>query len=472
MKRFIGSIRWKMTLWYSVSIALVYFLFSGCVFLTFRHSCIAESHMRLANALTLVMTAVEGAPHRLASIEAEFPDSNFHVVTDQRSLYASAGWVNSGIPSSVSVDSDGYAFVESSTGRHYAIRKASLRVDGSMLHIEVAQDGQQTFENLGKLQLVLLFSLPGILLVSLLGGYFLAGRVLSPMDEITRKAKEITADNLSQRLPIGGQDDEFSRLARVFNETFERLEDAFDRMKRFTADASHELRTPLAVVRSLGENALQGSTGAVCHADAIGSILEEVDRLTRLLDGLLILTRAESAQLPLDFNLVSLEEIVLDVVNCLHVLAEEKLQTLVFQGQAELNVKLDESTFKQALINLIANAIQYTQTGGEITVRVKRCSTKGALVEVDDNGPGIAAEHRGNIFERFYRIDKGRSQATGGSGLGLAIARWAIGLNGGTVEFEAKHDGGSIFRIALPAINPVKASCSRLTDSVSSTADR
>jgi signal transduction histidine kinase len=122
-----------------------------------------------------------------------------------------------------------------------------------------------------------------------------------------------------------------------------------------------------------------------------------------------------------------------------------------------LNVKLDESTFKQALINLIANSIQYTQTGREITVRVKGCSTKGALVEVEDNGPGIAAEHRANIFERFYRIDKGRSQATGGSGLGLAIARWAIGLNGGTVEFEEKHGGGSIFRIALPCHKPCES---------------
>lgn len=466
MKRFIGSVRWKMTLWYSVSIALIYFLFSGCVFLTFRHSCIAESRMRLDNELKLVMSAAGRAPDRLASIEADLPGSDFHVTADQRPLYASAGWLSAGIPASAPVDSDGYAFVESSTGRHYAIRQASLRLNGGVLRVDVAQDGQQTFENLNKLLLVLLFSLPGILLVSLIGGYFLAGRVLSPMDEITRKASQITADDLSQRLPVGGQQDEFNRLAHVFNETFERLEDAFKRMKQFTADASHELRTPLAVIRSLGENALQSGADADCHADVIGSILEEVDRLTRLMDGLLTLTRAESAQLPLNFNVVSLDELALDVVSCLNVLAEEKRQTLVFHGQAELNVTLDETTFKQALINLIANAVQYTQDGGAITVRVKRSSTQEAVVEVDDNGPGIAAEHRDNIFERFYRIDKGRSQATGGSGLGLAIARWAIGLNGGTVEFEAKHDGGSIFRIALPATNLAQSSSGSLTHAV------
>ena len=226
-------------------------------------------------------------------------------------------------------------------------------------------------------------------------------------------------------------------------------------MKRFTADASHELRTPLAVIRNLGENALQGGSDVACYADALGSILEEVDRLTRLLDGLLVLTRVESAQLPLNFNVVSLNAITLDVTNCLNVLAEEKNQTLVFRSEAELSVKVDDTTFKQALINLIANAIQYTQAGGSIAVRVKRGASQRAWVEVDDNGPGIAVEHRDKIFERFYRIEKDRSKATGGSGLGLAIARWAVGLNGGTVEFEAKQDGGSIFRIALTAFDSV-----------------
>jgi signal transduction histidine kinase len=251
-------------------------------------------------------------------------------------------------------------------------------------------------------------------------------------------------------LSIGRQDDELSRLAGVFNDMLDRLEDSFDRLNRFASDASHELRTPLAVIRSLAENMLKTRRASALDRDVIGSILEETDRVTRLLDGLLTLTRAEAGQLPLSIEEIDLNEATLDVVNCLRVLAEEQAQTLTFEGETGLSVRLDESTFKQALINLVANAIQYTPEGGRIAVRVRRCAQRGALVEVDDNGPGIAIEHRAHIFERFYRVDKDRSQATGGSGLGLAIARWAIELNGGTVAFEAKHTPGSLFRIALP----------------------
>lgn len=453
MKTFAGSIRWRMTLSYSVSISLIYLVFACCVFLTFRYGCIAESRARLDNELALVTQAISGAPDRLSTIAADFPASDFYVLADQRALYASPGWVHLGIAASAPFDSNGYAFRASPTGRHYAIRKIELRLGGRTVEVGLAQDGQQTFENVRRLLLVLLVSVPVILTVSLVWGCFLAGRFLRPIGEMARKANEITADHLSHRLPVGKVDDELNRLARVFNETLTRLEDSFGRLNRFTADASHELRTPLAVIRALGENALRGSCKAVRYEEAIGSILEETDRMSRLLSGLLTLTRAKSERPPLHFDDVSLNEISIDVVNCLRVLAEEKEQTLVFEGRADLTVRLDAPTFKQALINLLANAIQYTQAGGEITVRVRQSERKGALVEVDDNGPGIAPEHRQHIFQRFYRIDKDRSQAAGGSGLGLAIARWAIDLNGGTVEFEAKQVAGSLFRIALPAID-------------------
>ncbi|WP_206956217.1 sensor histidine kinase [Trinickia acidisoli] len=451
MRALVGRVRWRMTLWYSLSIALIYLVFAGCVFLTFRYGCIAESRLRLNSALTLVTSALAKTPDRMASIESDFPACNFYVAANRRVLYASTGWAATGIAIPVGIDSGGYAFRASASGRHYAIRETNIRLDGRPLRVGIAEDDQQTFENLERLWVVLLFSLPGLLLVSLPGGYWLAGRLLSPMDAMARKAKEITADDLSQRLTVGTQGDEFDRLACVFNETFDRLEDSFKRMRRFTGDASHELRTPLAVIRSMGENALKGPRDAVIYEDAIGGMLEETDRMTRLLEGLLTLTRAESERLPLVFDAVRLGEVSLNVVNCLRVLAEEKAQTLACHEEAELNVVLDKATFEQALINLVANAIQYTQAGGEITVRVRACPERGALVEVDDNGPGIAAEHRERIFERFYRIDEARSRAAGGSGLGLAIARWAIGLNGGTVDVEAKPDQGSIFRIALPS---------------------
>jgi heavy metal sensor kinase len=450
MRALAGTVRWRLTLWSSLSITLIYVLFAGCVFLAFRHGCIAQSRMRLENVLALVKREVLKTPNRLAAVEEALPACNFYVRDDQRRLYVSTGWAGTGMAAPVQVDSRGYAFLSPRPGQDYVIRDASIRVDGQLWRIGVAEDERQTLENLHRLLLVLLFSVPGILLVSVAGGYFLAGRFLSPIDDMARKARAITAEDLSQRLIVGAKHDEFDRLGRVFNETLDRLEESFEKMRRFTADASHELRTPLAVIRTQGENALKGGGDAAVYEDAIGSMLEEADRMTRLLEGLLTLTRTESGSIALNFDESALGEIASDVVDCLRVLAEEKGQKLVFDEQDTLYVLLDKATFEQALINLIANAIQYTQAGGEITVRVRRCSARGALVEVADTGPGIAVEHRERIFDRFYRIDDARSQGTGGSGLGLAIARWAIRLNGGTVELEAKAGTGSLFRIALP----------------------
>lgn len=453
MRALAGTIRWRLTCWYSLSIVLIYLLFAGCVFLTFRYGCVAESRMRLGGVSALLTNAVSKAPGRLASVEEALPGCLFYASSaDGRLVHASAAWTRTGMSAPVDVDEGGYAFRVSPSGRHYAIREALSRIDGRTWRIGVAEDDQQTVENLNRLLLVLLVSLPAMLLVSVPGGYFLAGRLLSPVHDMARKAESITADDLSLRLPTGRRRDEFDRLARVFNATLDRLESAFDKLRRFTADASHELRTPLAVIRSQGENALKGETSAGSHEEAIGSILEEADRMTRLLEGLLTLTRADSERPILNVQTVRLGQVSLGVVDCLRVLAEEKTQTLVFREEAELDVSLDRPTFEQALINLVGNAIQYTQPGGEIVVRVRRGADLGALVEVEDDGPGIAAEHRERIFDRFYRIDAARSKATGGSGLGLAIARWAIGLNGGTVKFEAKQGAGSIFRIALPCI--------------------
>jgi len=457
MNVFLRSIRWRLTSWYSISIALIFLGFACCVFLTYRYSCMTETRMRLNNELTLVASAVWNAPERLASIQEDFPESAFYVLADQRRSYVSALWAKLGLPSSITGDADGYAFVVSASGRHYVVRQSEVHAGGRTFRVGIAQDAQQTSEALNKLLRALFLSLPAILLVSLAGGYFLAGRFLSPIDDMARKAKQISADNFSERLSIGKQDDELSRLAGVFNDMLDRLEDSFDRLSRFTSDASHELRTPLAVIRSLGENALKTRCASALDGEVIGSILEETDRVTRLLDGLLTLTRAEAGQFPLSIEEIDIKEATLDVVNCLRVLAEEKAQTLAFAGETGLCAQLDESTFKQALINLVANAIQYTPEGGCIAVRVRRCPKLGALIEVDDNGPGIATEHRAHIFERFYRVDRDRSQATGGSGLGLAIARWAIGLNGGTVAFEPKREPGSLFRIALPIATSTSA---------------
>jgi len=187
---------------------------------------------------------------------------------------------------------------------------------------------------------------------------------------------------------------------------------------------------------------------AACR-DAIGSMLEEVDRLTRLVDSLLVLTRADSGALKAARETVDVAALAAGVVEQLRVLAEEKQQSLALDAPAPVGVRCDATLVRQALTNLVHNAIKYTPARGSIRVAVSPTSAGGAALEVRDDGPGIAARHRERIFERFYRVDAGRSRDEGGVGLGLAIARRAVEANGGRIELESEEGKGSIFKIVL-----------------------
>jgi heavy metal sensor kinase len=264
-------------------------------------------------------------------------------------------------------------------------------------------------------------------------------------------AKRINAENLSERLPVAGPGDELGQLAVVFNDTFARLERSFNEMRRFTADASHELRTPLTAIRSVGEVGLRGPKEAAAYRDIIGSMLEEVDRLTRLVDSLLTLSRQDAGQVVLNRERVDLVELGREVTAHLGTLAEEKGQRISVEGQAPVYVMADVLVLRQAVINLVDNAIKYSPEGESIRIRVDDGRTP--QVEVTDRGPGIALEHRDRVFERFYRADHARSRSLGGCGLGLSIARWAVEAHGGHIDLESREGEGSTFRIVLPQVN-------------------
>jgi len=237
--------------------------------------------------------------------------------------------------------------------------------------------------------------------------------------------------------------DELGRMAAVFNSTLARLEASFERLRTFTANTSHELRTPLMVLRSVGEVALQQPLDAESARDAIGSMLEEVDRLTRLVECLLALARAESGfqRAAEDLELGALASPILDMMR---VLAEEKGQELLFEQAAPVLARGDAATLRQALTNLVDNAIRYTPEGGHIHVRVLSLEDGTPVAEVADDGPGIPQADRARIFERFYRVQDEGSQ---GTGLGLAIARSAVEASGGRLACDAAGSGGCLFRV-------------------------
>ena len=314
--------------------------------------------------------------------------------------------------------------------------------------IQVARSETRLREEISQLQLILGLGLPIAVALAGLGGYTLARRALLPVERMTERAQHITAERLSDRLPVHNPNDEMGRLASVFNETLGRLEESFEQMRRFTADVSHELRTPLTAIRSVGEVGLRAHRDEAGYRAIIGSMLEEVDRLASLVDRLLTLSRAETAPARLSLEEVDLRALGENVASHLSVLAEEKRQSIVVEPDGSPKARADRLVIRQALINLVDNAIKFSPQGGKVRIRTFE---KGGLatVEVIDSGPGIDAVSRDRIFDRFYRVSDG-SGHTYGAGLGLSIAKGAVEANGGRLTLAASGPAGSTFRIELP----------------------
>jgi len=292
-------------------------------------------------------------------------------------------------------------------------------------------------------------ALPVLLGLAGFFGYQLSRRSLLPLRDMATRAEQITAEQLGQRLPIANPADELGHLAMSFNTLLNRLQQSFDRLRRFTSDASHELRTPLAAIRSVGEVGLQNSRTPSDYEDTIGSMLEEVTRLTNLVEALLTISRADEGRIELSFSQFSPLDLTREVIGLIEVLAEERHQEVSVSGVGSVRVRGDKLLLRQALINVLQNAVKYSPDGGKISVVVGTSPSGRATVTVTDSGPGIPLEHRRKIFDRFYRVDEARTRETGGAGLGLSIANWAIQAQGGQIRVE-DSDQGAKFLIELP----------------------
>ena len=297
------------------------------------------------------------------------------------------------------------------------------------------------------LSFILIVGLPLAVAIAAFGGYALARGALGPIERMTERARTISAERLGERLPVDNPDDEMGRLASVFNETLARLEESFEQMRRFTADVSHELRTPLTSIRSVGEVGLRGHRDETAYRSIIGSMLEEADRLAGFVDRLLTLSRAQTHQSTLSRESIDLRRLADDVAGDLQVLAEEKRQSIVVEGATQLEAIADRLVLRQAVINLVDNAIKFTPPGGRIQIRATATASE-AILEVIDSGPGVPPEARAHIFDRFYRVDDGG--LTRGTGLGLSIAKGAVESSGGRLTLESTGAAGSTFRITLP----------------------
>ncbi len=293
-------------------------------------------------------------------------------------------------------------------------------------------------------------AIPVVLLLSTVGGFFLAGRALTPVTTITATARQISAADLSQRLQLALPDDEIGQLAHTFNAMLDRLERAFQRERQLTADVSHELRTPLAMLKtqlSLGRSRPRNQkTLLAMMADMEG----DVDRMTRLIEQMLMLAWVEQRQLPV-FTSVSLADLLTDLVAQLNILAEQQAVKLSLHlpTQTKLQVEGDDECLRQVFANLLENAIRYTAAGGQVTVQAESQSAQVVII-VADTGIGISPEHLSHLFERFYRVDSARTRDTGGFGLGLAIAQGIVQMHHGYIAVRSTPKHGTTFAVTLP----------------------
>ncbi len=287
----------------------------------------------------------------------------------------------------------------------------------------------------------------GATLVFAACGFFIAGRALAPIREMIERTRSLSARARSERLPVVNPHDELGQLAVVFNATLQQLESAFAELDRFAADVAHELRTPLTAMRAVGEVALREGNPAILH-DAVGSMLEEIRRMHQLIDRLLLLERADNDEMPVHLEAGLVRTLLVEVSDALSLVAEEKQQRLEVDCVDHLLAVFDPALLRLALMNLTQNAIRYSPPGKSILLRAM-AGDGAVVVEVADEGPGIAPEHQQRIFERFYRVDQARSRAEGGVGLGLAIVKWSVERMGGTVELQSEAGRGSNFRVRL-----------------------
>ena len=451
------SVRVRLTLWYVGAMVVVLGVYVAAVYAFVSRNASEDLNQQLRQDFFWVYASLyqdEQGVYMLNEPERIDPDFPLPWVQVWRGDRARVVYRNDEaavrpVPESRAVG-EGIVTVTSDDGERMRIMTQRGVLRGpfaeSRIVIQVGRSESAMDAQLRELALILVLGLPVAVAVAGIGGYALARRALAPIERMTEHARTITAERLNDRLPVDNPDDEMGRLAAVFNQTLGRLEQSFEQMRRFTADVSHQLRTPLTAIRSVGEVGLRaGRRDEASYRAIIGSMLEEADRLAVLVDRLLTLSRAEMHQATLTPDSVNLAELAQDVVAHLGVLAEEKGQTLSVDSAGTPTAHVDRVVMRQALINLVDNAIKFTPVGGRVSVRV--FSNDGtALVDVTDTGPGIPAEARERIFDRFYRADE---NATAGTGLGLSIAKGAVEANGGQLLLVRSDDSGTTFRISL-----------------------
>ena len=447
------NLRVRLTLWYVAAMVVVLTVYAVVVFAFVDRSVSQTLTSRLGGDFQWASAMVEQTPEGGITWYEDITDEGFWLrvwSAEGELLYQNFEATRSPVPESreLALTSDeSIASVDHPLAPVPVLTRRG-QIGGRPVIIQVGRSEVAMRAELRQLALILAFGLPLAVAIAGLGGYTLARRALLPVERMADRARLITAERLSDRLPVENPDDEMGRLAVVFNETLGRLEASFEQMRRFTADVSHQLRTPLTAIRSVGEVGLREHRDDAAYRTIIGSMLEEADRLASLVDRLLTLSRAETRQAKLSTDEFDVRELADEVASHLEVLAEEQGQSIEVEHVGSPHAYADRFVVRQALINLVDNAIKFSPSGARIRILVTEMADE-AVVDVIDSGSGIEPSSRERIFDRFYRA---ADSATAGAGLGLSIAKGAVEATGGRLTLAASGAAGSTFRIELPGV--------------------
>ena len=463
------SLKVRLIAWYAVLLTACFALLGTVSYLALQRSLVGaleENQLRRARQIGQLLRE-ELQRHGEARVGEEVetryaPDLNDRFVRITRHdgvvLYLSAPPKNQSFDPAALAPLNWPARVETTLqaplvgGRRMLLAAHMVQAPGGTTYlVESGAPMDQVQADMRKWLAFLAAMLPAVALIALSGGYVLVKRSLTPVDRIAATAERITSRNLSERLPVPQTGDELERLSVALNRMIERLDDAFRYSRRFVADASHELRTPLTVLRGELESLVQEPQSAPEWHERLGDTLEEVERLTGIVEGLFAISRLDAGEAASEWVRFDLGELATGTADQMALLAEDKQIRVTCTAAKGVWVEGDRARMKQVIVNLLDNAIKYTPEGGTVTLTVTGQDNKARL-EVADNGIGIPAEALPRVFERFFRVDKARSRDQGGAGLGLSIVKSICTAHRGRVEVSSAPGQGSRFQVELPLI--------------------
>jgi len=460
------SLSFRLVAWYAGVLTTVFVLLSVLTIFILRHyleANLLDSQARrarqIADTLVAHMSRAD-EPLLRGQVETLYaPEANDRFIritrADGHIVYSSGPPRNERFdPSAVPADRTGASRADSRTvnlgaGSVLIAALPASGADGTRYRVEVGASGDAAEATLTQVLIMLAVGLPVSVAVAVAGGFLLVRRALDPVERITAKAEAISQHNLSERLPVVKSGDEIERLSVSLNHMISRLEHVIRSSKQFVADASHELRTPLTVMRGELEGMAQDAQLGPDTRETLGSILEEVDRLAEIVEGLFALSRLDAGEAPAEWVRFDLAELAATTADQMSLLAEDKELSVGCDSATEVTVEGDRARLKQVVVNLLDNAIKYTPRGGRVSLSVRREGAY-AVLDVSDTGIGIPAEALAHVFKRFYRVDGSRSRERGGAGLGLSIVESICLAHGAELEVTSALGEGSRFRIRQP----------------------